>query len=98
MGAVADCGEGASSSSTDLDLKGAGGVRFSNKATKAFSTCTSALAGDVEGLWRLHLSEQNLGAVFVVVVALLVEDSGVFAPVDEGRFRFEEIIRPQVWQ
>lgn len=96
-----ECCEGASSSPTDFDLKGAGGVRFSNKATKAFSTCASALAGDGEGLWRLHLSEQNLGAVFVVVVVALpagVGVSDVFAPEDDGRFRFEEIMRPHVWQ
>lgn len=30
--------------------KGGGGSRFSSKATRAFSTCTSALEGEEDGL------------------------------------------------
>jgi hypothetical protein len=70
------------------DLYGGGGARLSSSAISAFSTCTSALTGEREGLCRLQRSEQNLGAV----LALLGEGS-VFL---DGLVRLEEMMRPQV--
>lgn len=73
------------------DLYGGGGVRPSSNATSAFSTCASALAGDEEGLCRLQRSEQNLGAV-------LVDEDGSCFLAEGAVVRFDEMMRPQVWQ
>jgi hypothetical protein len=72
------------------DLYGGGGALPSSNATSAFSTCTSALTGEREGLCLLQRSEQNFGTVLV----LLLEGS-VFL---DGLVRFDEMMRPQVWQ
>jgi hypothetical protein len=58
---------------------------------RAFSTCTSALVGEREGLWRLQRSEQNLGVVLGLGL-------GFFDADDVVVFRLEDMTRPQVWQ
>jgi len=79
---------------------GGGGSWPSSNATSAFSTCTSALAGEREGLCRLQRSEQN----FAAFVAAVVDDEsccccwGFLVGAAAAVFRRELMTRPQVWQ